>query len=219
MMRIRQVLGVAFALAALGSPLVAQGTPAGLDSATLSAIEPMLQRARERQLPVDLLYARARLGQVQRLAPSKIEVAVRGLLERLETAHAALAPDPTPQELRGGAEALSSGVPRETLVEMRRAAKDASLAVPLGVLTQLVARGVPVEQASVRVVDLLQRGAGTTHFIALDERVRADVLAGKRPDEALDLRLKGIVPNLPQSINAADAATTLQNKGGNRRPR
>lgn len=216
MMRLRSLVAVAFASIAFAGVAVAQA-PSGLDSATLAAIAPIVERARAANLPLNLLYTRARQGQVQRLPTAKIEAAVRKFAERLEMAHSALAPNPTAQELTGAVDALQSGVPRETLVEMRRAAKDGSLAVPLAVLTQLVARGVPVEQASVKVVDLLQRGAGAVHFIALDDRVRADVLAGKRPDESLDLRLKGIFPNLPQAVDALDA-TNLQN-AGTKRPR
>ena len=215
MTRARTFFGSALALLLSGSALGAQG-PAGLDSATLTAIAPVIERARAQRLPVDLLYARARQGQVGRLPAARIELAVRKLAERLETANDALAPNATVEELRGAADALLNGVPRETLREMRRAARDASLAVPLGVLTQLVARGVPVEQASVRVVDMLQRGASSTHFIALDARVREDVLAGKRPDESLDLRLKGIFPNLPQP--ATTTTDFIQSAGNKKRP-
>jgi len=194
-----------------------QGTgTAGLDSATVAAIAPIIEQARASRVPLDLLYAKAREGQALRVPVTRIEAAVRGLADRIQTANEALAPSATEQELRAGADALKAGVPRETLKEMRRAGKDGSLAVPLGVLTQLVLRGVPVEKASVQVVDLLQRGAGPSHFIALDERVRADVLAGKRPDESLDLRLKGILPNLPQS--ATGDAAGLQSAGP-KRPR
>jgi hypothetical protein len=191
--------------------------PPELDSATMAAIGPIVEKARAANLPVEFLYAKAREGEVRRAPLARIESAVRLLAERMQTAHDALAPDPTAQEVRAAADVLQEGVPRETLREMRKAAKDASLAVPLGVLTQLVLRGVPVERASVQIVDLLQRGAMPQHFIALDERVRADVLAGKRPDESLDLRLKGIFPNLPQQATADGAG--LQATGGNKRPR
>ena len=179
---------------------------AELDSATVAAIAPIVQQARAANLPLELLYAKAREGQVQRAPVARIEAAVRALAARLQTANDALAPNATAQELGAAADALKAGVPRETLREMRRTGRDGSLAVPIGVLTQLVLRGVPVEKASVQVVDLLQRGAMANHFIALDERVRADVLAGKRPDESLDLRLKGIIPNLPQQVQADGAA-------------
>jgi hypothetical protein len=194
----------------------AQGArPADLDSATAAAIAPIVQQARSASLPVELLYAKAREGEVQRAPVARIEAAVRALAARMQTASEALAPNPTVQELAAAADALKVGVPRETLREMRRRGRDGSLAVPIGVLTQLVVRGVPVEKASVQVVDLLQRGAVPKHFIALDERVREDVLAGKRPDESLDLRLKGIIPNLPQQATAEALSATP----GNKRPR
>ena len=221
MIRAPRYAGLAFAvgIVMLGMSRRAESQtpkPVDLDSATAAAIAPILQQATAANLPVELLRAKAREGEVMRVPVARIEAAVRALAERVQMAHEALAPNATVQELAAAADALKAGVPRETLREMRRAGRDGSLAVPLGVLTQLVVRGVPVEKASVQVVDLLQRGAVSNHFIALDERVRADVLAGKRPDESLDLRLKGIIPNLPQQA-PADAAG-LQATGGNKRP-
>ena len=87
-----------------------------------------------------------------RVPVGRIEAAVRALAARVQTAHEALGPNATVQELAAAADALKAGVPRETLREMRRAGRDGSWAVPLGVLTQLVVRGVPVEKASVQVV-------------------------------------------------------------------
>ena len=195
----------ALALALLGARTAsAQGVTA-LDSATEAAIAPIVAQARAARLPVNPLYAKAREGQVQHIALPKIEGAVRTLLDRLRSANEALAPDASEQELVAAADAMKNGVPAETLRAMRRAGKDGSLAVPIGVLTQLVVRGVPVERASMQIVDLLQRGAVARNFIALEESVRQDVLAGRRPDESLDLRLKGIIPNLPQSATADGA--------------
>jgi len=171
----------------------------GLDSATAAAIAPIVEQARAEKLPVAPLYAKAREGQVQRVPAARIEAAVRTLADRMRAANEALAPDASEQELHAAADAIKSGVPAETLRAMRKAGGDGSLAVPIGVLTQLIARGVPVERASMEVVALLQKGAVARNFIALEESVRQDVLAGRRPDESLDLRLKGIIPNLPQS--------------------
>ena len=190
--------------------------PQGLDSATAAAIAPIVEQARAEKLPVAPLYAKAREGQVQHVPVAKIEAAVRTLADRMRTANEALAPDASEQELHAAADAIKSGVPPATLREMRKAGGDGSLAVPLGVLTQLIARGVPVERASVEVVSLLQKGAVPKNFIALEESVRQDVLAGRRPDESLDLRLKGIIPNLPQS---AGNAAGLTNASTPRRPR
>jgi hypothetical protein len=114
MMRMRQFIAVGFVLAIAGSSLGAQ-VPAGLDSATLSAIAPVIERARAARLPLELLYTRARLGQVQRLPTAKIESAVRHYAERLDSARLALAPNPTIHELKAGVDALQSGVGSETL--------------------------------------------------------------------------------------------------------
>jgi len=220
-MRMPRYAVTAFALAVLSisarrAESQAPQQPA-LNPATDAAIRPIVDRARAANLPVELLIAKAREGEVRRAPVERIESAVRQLAERIATAHDALTPNPTDREVEAAADALKAGVPRETLRAMRAAGKEASLAVPIGVLTQLVLRGVPVERASVQVVNLLQRGALSGHFIALDDRVRADVLAGKRPDESLDLRLKGIFPNLPQQATA-DAAG-LQTTAGNKKPR
>jgi len=206
------------AIAVLAAARAASGqAPPGLDSATAAAIAPIVDQARADKLPVTALYAKAREGQVQRVPVAKIEAAVRTLADRMRTANEALAPDASEQELHAAADAIKSGVPAETLRAMRKAGGDGSLAVPIGVLTQLIARGVPVERASMEIVALLQKGAVARNFIALEESVRQDVLAGRRPDESLDLRLKGIIPNLPQSATADGAGLT--NTSTPRRPR
>ena len=189
--------------------------PQGLDSATAAAIAQIVEQARNEKLPIAPLYAKAREGEVQHVPVSKIAAVVRTLADRMRTANEALAPGASEQELHAAADAIKSGVGPETLRAMREAGGDGSLAVPIGVLTQLIARGVPVERASMEVVTLLRKGAVAKNFIALEETVRQDVLAGRRPDESLDLRLKGIIPNLPQS--ATDAAGL--NASSPRRPR
>ena len=213
------VFAFAVAMATVPSDSMAQqATRPTLDPAIDSAIAPIVKETEAARLPSELLYAKAREGQVRRVPVDRIESTVRALAQRIAVAHEALAPNPTTEEVRAATDALAYNVPAGTLREMRRAGRDGSLAVPLGVLTQLVARGVPVEKAAVEVVHLLQRGAMPRNFIALEARVREDVLAGKRPDESLDLRLKGILPNLPQSAATADAAG-LQSTGGPKRPR
>ena len=204
---VRVLVGRLLMVAAFAQPALAraQGASVALDSATTAAIAPIVAEARANQLPVDLLYVKAREGQVMRAPLTAVTAAVRALADRLHMAHDALAPNPSDQELRAAVDAIKAGVPSESLRAMRKAARDESLAVPLGVLTQLVVSGVPVEKASMRIVDLLQRGAAPKNFIALNESVRQDVAAGRRPDESLDLRLKGITPNLPQSATATEA--------------
>ena len=213
----RYALLLAGAAALSAHAVAAQARPTGLDSATAAAIAPIVQRTQAANLPVDLLYDKAREGQVQRVPTARIEAAVRAVAERINVANEALAPNATQEELRAATVALREGVPAETLRHLRQEGKNTSLAVPIGVLTQLIVRGVSVEQASVQIVNLVRRGARSEHFIALDTRVREDVLAGKRPDESLDLRLKGIIPNLPQQATA-DGAAIQANSPNKKRP-
>jgi hypothetical protein len=209
----------AAALVALSGRAAIGQAGTGLDSATSAAIATIVEQARSAKLPTAPLYAKAREGAVQRVPVARIEAAVRMLADRMRAANEALRPDASEQELSAAADAIKNGVPPETLREMRKAGGEGSLAVPIGVLTQLIVRGVPVEKASVQIVDLLQRGAVARNFIALDESVRRDVLAGRRPDESLDLRLKGIIPNLPQSATDVGADGFTKAASSPKRPR
>ena len=84
----------------------AQARPTGLDSATAAAIAPIIERARASNLPVDLLYAKAREGQVRRVPVATIESAVRTLADRIQAANEALSPNATVSELQAAAGAL-----------------------------------------------------------------------------------------------------------------
>src|SRR5918994_1919919 len=105
------IVGLAAVVAlATGRDARGQGaSTAGLDSATIAAIAPIIEQARAAGLPVDLLYAKARQGQVQRLPVVKIEAAVRVVAERIQIASEALAPSPTVQELSAAADVLQRG--------------------------------------------------------------------------------------------------------------
>lgn len=216
-MRARFLLALAVAPTVLAAQQPARPS---LEPAIDSVIAPIVARTVAAGLPADLLYAKAREGQVRRVPVDRIEATVRLLAQRIEIANRALEPNPSAQELRAATDALAHNVPEGTLRDMRKAAENNSLAVPLGVLTALIARGVPVDQATVKVVDLLQRGAMPRNFIALEERVTEDVLAGRPPGESFDLRLKGIIPNLPQSAVSEGVADGLQStaNGPKRRP-
>src|SRR5690349_2451412 len=92
-------LAVAMVLSAgVASAQVAR--PIGLDSATVAAIAPVIQRAQATNpSAVELLYAKAREGQVRRVPLATIESAVRALAGRIQTANDALAPNATLSEL------------------------------------------------------------------------------------------------------------------------
>ena len=168
-----------------------------LDGETQAVVLRTLDSARTRGLPVEPLVDKALEGATKRAAGPRIQAAVEMLMRRLETARDALAPNPGPRDIAAGADALAYGAPREALVAMRAIRPNESIAVPLGVLTQLVASGVPVARATRVVADLLRRGARDEQLIALNNDVRNFVAAGVSPQAALDVRMRGLNAVLP----------------------
>ena len=203
------------ALALLPSAASAQSDSrlaTALDRETVTAVERVVDDARSRGLPTEPLVVKALEGAVKGAPGPRIVTAVRGLVDRLATAQGALAPGATPAELVAGADALAEQVPPNVLKQLREAQPDRSVAVALGVLTQLVSKKVPVDQASKHVISLLRRDPDQQSLIALSTNVQADIAAGISPDDALDLRSKGIQSTLPlpRATN-----TNAENLGGN----
>jgi hypothetical protein len=168
-----------------------------LDADTYRAVIQVLDGARARALPTDPLVDRALEGAMKRAPGARIRAAVFSLAQRLEVARNALAPSPTEADIAAGAGALGVGVPRETLRTIRSIQPDRPVAVPLGVLTELVARSVPVDRAATLVVQLLRQGATPAQLIALGEDVQRDIAAGIEPGAAFDLRTRGVASTLP----------------------
>jgi len=202
--------GIAVALLASAAAAQDPRLEAKLDPATRREVAMVIEQARGRGLPVEPLVDKALEGVTKRAPGPRIVSAVARLSERLEAAREALGPNATPAEVRAGAEALAAGVPDSALRELRAAAPGVSLAVPLGVLTQLVSRGVAVDRAAATVLDLLRRGARPPQLIALGEAVQEDIAQGMAPGTALDVRLRGILGSLPQT--ATTAATVADTK-------
>jgi hypothetical protein len=177
----------------------------------------VIESARVRGLPTEPLVDRALEGVMKRAPGARIRAAVSTLAQRLEVARSALAPSPTPADIAAGAGALSVGVPHETLRTIRSVQPDRPVAVPLGVLTELVARRVPVDRAATLVVQLLRHGATPTQLVALGEDVQRDIAAGIEPGAAFDLRTRGVASTLPGGTTAlegdASAPASPENAG------
>jgi hypothetical protein len=176
-----------------------------LDVETQAAVIRTLDSAQTRGLPIEPLVDKALEGATKHAAGPRIEAAVSMLMQRLEVARSALAPNPGPRDIAAGADALAYGATREALATMRAIRPNESVAVPLGVLTQLVASGVPVARATRVVADLLRRGAKDEQLIALNNDVRSFIAAGASPQAALDVRTRGLNAVLPPGGGAAGA--------------
>lgn len=220
-MRILLRLAIAAAcLAATVADAGAQGTPSAdlrlrqaLDARTYRAVHLVFDSARARGIPVQPLVNRALQATLHRTPGARVHDAVAKLSSRLIVARAALGPSSSEAELTAGANALAVGVPRETLAQIRTLSPGQPVTVPLGVLTELVAREVTVNRASQMVVALLRNGATPAQLVSLSDDVVHDVNAGIEPGAALDIRTRGALGTLQQSTTAADLLVGGARKG------
>jgi hypothetical protein len=115
-------------------------------------------------------------------APDRIAAAVRRLAGDLGNARTALGTKSTAAELEAGAAALRAGASPDVLVRLRRA-RHAPLTVPLAVLADLVASGVPADSASAAVLALAPR-APDAELVEYRRAVERDIALGVPPATA-----------------------------------
>ncbi len=170
-----------------------------------------LADADRRGLPLEPLVAKALEGVEKEAPPARIEAAVKGMVQRLSVARDALKPAVSDREVTAGADALAMGVPAEVLRAFRELSRRRSTAVALGVLSQLVSRGVPVAEATRGVGRLVERRASDSQLLALSQEVQRDLSQGIGAVTALELRTRALVATLPAPI--APLPATLQGPG------
>jgi len=187
----RPAAGGAVAWEAVAARAVADRRLAdGLDAATFALVRATVGDAARQGLPVEPLVARALAGVELGAPPARVGGAVRALAARLAAARDALAPVAGGAEVVAGADALAVGVPAAVLRDVRRLSPGRSTAVALGVLAQLVSRGVPPARAAAAVTGLVRRGARPAQLAALDAALQSDVAAGIPAAVALEGRVR-----------------------------
>src|SRR5207245_1087389 len=98
----------------------------------------------------------------------------------------ALGSTASPAELTAGAAALRAGASQATLAQLRHA-RGESLTVPLAVLADLVASGVPVDSAAAAVLGLAAR-ARDADLVEFRRAVERDIALGAPPAAAVTAR-------------------------------
>ncbi|MFI5230142.1 MAG: hypothetical protein ACHQWU_13800 [Gemmatimonadales bacterium] len=191
-----------------------------LDSASAAQVSRIVAEAQSRGLPAERIVAKVKRGLLIRTPSPRIVAAAQAVADRLEVARAALAPSPGPADILAGEDALSVGVRVDALKRLRAASPNQSIAVPLGLLTQLVASGESEKRATAMVTELVRRGATSSQLIALGNNVNADVGRGARVDESFDARIDGLTavlaPGATGSATAAALPTTPSGTGPKR---
>jgi hypothetical protein len=167
------------------------------DDATRDRVRVFVDAARQRGTPVEPLIARALEGVAFKADVKRIEQAMAALEKRMRRSRELLGPRSTVDEIAAAADALANGVPDDAIRELRRVAPARTITVELGVLTELVARGVAPKAAARMVRDLMARGATGTQLTELNAAVQQDVALGVTPVAALELRGRGVMSLLP----------------------
>lgn len=156
-------------LCALGTPLFAQsgsaarlaGRFAPTDAVRLgSVIDSLVAEG----APAEPLLLKAVEGASKGAAADRVAMALRNLGRALVEARGALGGDASAGDVAAAAGALRAGARPATLATLRSARPSESLAVPLGTLADLLARGVPADRAEAVIMQLVQRKAPDAEF-------------------------------------------------------
>jgi len=153
-----------------------------LDAGTRPTVAALVDSAHRALLPTEPLVQRALEGATKRASGDLIVAAVRRLAVDLGRARDALGSTASPAELSAGAAALHAGASQTILAELRQARRE-PLTVPLAVLADLVASGVPVDSAAGAVLSLAGR-ARDADLVEFRRAVERDIALGAPPAAA-----------------------------------
>jgi hypothetical protein len=143
-----------------------------LDSATAAGVQQVVDSARIAGLPTEPLVQKALEGRTLGASGERIVAAVAALRGQLGRAREALGGDASDTELTAAAGALRAGLPPGALRRLQSLRSGRPLIVPIAVLTDLVAEGVPAEEATRSVLDLARDGRPDDEFVALRRQVQ-----------------------------------------------
>ncbi|GJG87151.1 hypothetical protein tb265_23320 [Gemmatimonadetes bacterium T265] len=174
-----------------------------LDARTRVLVERVIDSARASGVPAEPLVDKALEGASKRAPSEAIVRAVRGLAVDLTTARQFLGAQSLGEELSAGAAALRAGVDTDALRRLRHDRPGQPLVIPLSVLADLIASGVPADNATRSVIALTSKGAADEQLVAFRRDVERDIGIGAPPGVAVALRLDGPLA----SRNVLDGAT------------
>lgn len=209
----------AAALLAAGHHRVMAQAPFGVvDAETAAQLQRIVGDAKARGLPTEPIVAKVQQALMVKAAPARMVAAAEAVARRLEQARDALAPALTEGDIVAGADALSFGVTPASVRRVRLSSPHDPVAVPLGVLAQLVANHVSQERATSMVIGLLTHGASNMQLASLGNDVNGDIARGGDPDDALDIRVRGLVPLLGAPGGATLPTTGATSPTGPKKP-
>lgn len=163
------------------------------DPGSFRTLSGLVDSAQAAGLPVAPLISKAQEGLLKRAAGPVIIAATRGLLVRLRQSRQALGTGASPAELEAGASALRAGAGMAQLTELRATRSGRGVAVPLVVLADLIARGVPRDTAARAVQAMAAANATDAAFDALRLGIERDIRSGMSPAAAAGIRYRSLL--------------------------
>jgi hypothetical protein len=148
-----------------------------LEAATAMQVQQVVDSAKSAGLPGEPLVQKALEGATLGASDDRIVAAVQTLHGQLRRAREALGGGASDTELAAAAGALRAGLEPSALRRLQLLRPDQPLVVPIAVLTDLVAEGVPPADATRSVLDLARNGRPDAEFVALRQQVRGGASA------------------------------------------
>jgi hypothetical protein len=183
-----------------------------LDRRVKTEVEALVDSARRLGIPTEPVIDKALEGAAKRAPSERILVVVRSRFHELIGAHAALGSGAMEPEIIAAADALHAGASTQAISTLRRQRPSVPLTIPLAVLADLIARGVPADTASAGVLALAARQATDAQFAALRTDIEGDIAKGAPPAIAASVRTRGLPPGARIPVAAEAASPT----GGDR---
>jgi hypothetical protein len=168
-----------------------------LDAASYRTVAALVDSATLSGVPTAPLLSKVQEGLLKHAAPGAIVQATRGLLGRLVIARSALGVSAAPAEIEAGATALKAGAVSEHIASLRLARAGEPVTVPLVVLADLLARGVPRDTAARAVQAMAAAHATDAAFSALRLSIERDITGGMSPAVATGLRYRAMLGRQP----------------------
>ena len=161
-----------------------------LEPETALSVTRLADSVRAAGLPSDPLVAVALEGASRGATTDRILAAVREYAGALGSARGMLGDSAVSDEIVSAAGVIVAGVAPRFVSDYRAARPVGSLTVPLVVLADLVARGVPADTAAAALGAALRSGVRDDELAEFRRRVERDILAGAKPATAMTIRTR-----------------------------
>ena len=157
---------------------------ARLDRRVQTEVTALVDSARSLGIPSEPVVDKALEGAAKRAPNDRIVNVVRSRFRELVAARGALGSGALDAEIIAAADALHAGASAQVITALRTQRPNAPLTIPLAVLADLIARGVPADTASSAILALATKPATDAPIAAA--RAAQRLLSGAELDRRLD---------------------------------